>query len=220
MYTLTARLARNAVPFILLLALFPFAVGAETAGDTVTIEDIAKSLPKGPVNVGFDVDDTVLFTSPAFYYAKFNTDGPDGSNKYGPHPFSNPEFQRDVNRGLDAFSLPLPWGRALIELHKRRGDTILFITARRETPDEGLTELLNRTFGLKNTRKVIFKPAAMKNIPIKENNIILFYGDSDTDMAAAQKAGIRGIRIPRDRLSLNKSPVRFGAFGDDVLLLQ
>ena len=47
----------------------------------VTLKDIARSLENQPVmNVGFDVDDTVLFSSPGYYYGqqKFSP----GSNAY------------------------------------------------------------------------------------------------------------------------------------------
>ena len=49
---------------------------------TTTVEEIAASLPEKPVSVGFDVDDTVLFSSPGFYYAFSNTDGPNGTNAW------------------------------------------------------------------------------------------------------------------------------------------
>src|SRR6516162_10088050 len=42
---------------------------------SITLEELARSLPRDPINVVFDVDDTVLFTSPGFQW---------GSRTYGP----------------------------------------------------------------------------------------------------------------------------------------
>ena len=47
---------------------------------TISVEDIEKSLPAEPIAIGLDVDDTALFSSPGFYYAFNNTDGPNGEN--------------------------------------------------------------------------------------------------------------------------------------------
>src|SRR5262249_44318975 len=44
------------------------------AARTITLEELSRSLPKEPINVVFDVDDTVLFTSPGFQW---------GSRTYG-----------------------------------------------------------------------------------------------------------------------------------------
>jgi hypothetical protein len=50
---------------------------AEQVGGAVyiTLAELAKSLPPEPITVVFDVDDTVLFTSPGFQW---------GSRVYGP----------------------------------------------------------------------------------------------------------------------------------------
>ena len=45
----------------------------------VTVEEIAQSLEnQPPMNVGFDIDDTILFSSPGFY---------SGMKKYSPGTF-------------------------------------------------------------------------------------------------------------------------------------
>lgn len=191
-------------------------VGIEHRIHWVTVEDIARSLESEPqMNIGFDIDDTVLFSSPGYYY---------GQQKYSPGSdayLSLEEFWNEMNNGLDRFSLPKECGRKLIELHKKRGDSIYFVTARMETKIEQVTEILSETFGLKNPNRVIFagaKPAENPKVkPIKEYRIKIYYGDSDIDIKAAQAAGIRAIRIIRAGNSTNKPLPKVGRLGEEVL---
>ena len=183
----------------------------------VTLKDIARSLENQPVmNVGFDVDDTVLFSSPGYYYGqqKFSP----GSRAY----ILEKEFWDEMNNGLDKFSIPKECARKLIEIHKKRGDSIYFITARPGTESESVTEILASTFGLKNPNKVIFTGFKigenLKIKPIKENKIQIFYGDADSDIKAAQAAGIRAIRIQRARNSTSKPLPENGNLGEEVLV--
>ncbi|MBC8359343.1 MAG: acid phosphatase AphA [Candidatus Aminicenantes bacterium] len=183
----------------------------------VTLKDIARSLENQPVmNVGFDVDDTVLFSSPGYYYGqqKFSP----GSNAY----ILEKEFWDEMNNGLDRFSIPKECARKLIEIHKKRGDSIYFITARTGTESESVTEVLASTFGLKNPNKVIFTGFKigenLKVEPIKENKIQIFYGDADSDIKAAQAAGIRAIRIKRARNSTSRPLPKNGILGEEVLV--
>ncbi len=182
----------------------------------VTLRDIEKSLENEPaMSVGFDIDDTVLFSSPGFYY---------GQQKYSPGNdayLANEEFWMEMNNGLDRFSIPKDCARSLIELHRKRGDSIYFITARTGTDTETVTELLRVIFGLENPNKVIFTGfRILENLkirPIRENNIQIFYGDSDGDIQAAQAAGARPIRILRPENSTNKPIPRAGSLGEEVL---
>ena len=179
----------------------------------VTFKDIVKSLEnQPPMNVGFDIDDTVLFSSPGYYY---------GKQKYSPENFTfviKEEFWNEMNNRLDRFSIPKECARKLIELHKNRGDSIYFITGRRKTKTETLTELLAKTFDLENPNKVIFTSFKAKINPIKENNIKIFYGDSDDDIRAAQANDIRAIRIIRARNSTLKPLPKNGSLGEEVLV--
>ena len=179
----------------------------------VTFKEIVKSLEnQAPMNVGFDIDDTVLFSSPGFYY---------GKQKYSPENFAfviMEEFWNEMNNGLDRFSIPKECARKLIELHKKRGDSIYFITSRRKTKTETLTELLAKTFDLEHPEKVIFTSFKAKINPIKEKNIKIFYGDSDDDIRAAQANGIRAIRIIRARNSTLKPLPKNGSLGEEVLV--
>lgn len=192
-------------------------VGQEENIRWVRLKDIARSLEnQPPMNVGFDIDDTVLFSSPGYYY---------GRQKYSPGNKAfviMEEFWNEMNNGLDQFSIPKECARKLIELHEKRGDSIYFITARTKTKTESVTELLVKTFDLENPHKVIFTGVKLgKNLkikPIKENKIQIFYGDSDSDMEAALEAGIRAIRIMRAVNSTNKPLPHNGSFGEEVLV--
>lgn len=183
----------------------------------VTVNDIAASLEgKNPMNVGFDVDDTVLFSSPGFYY---------GKQKYSPnsHDFLKQEsFWEELNNGLDVYSIPKESARKIIDMHKKRGDTIFFITARPETKTEKVTEILAKVFSLENPQPVIFtgfkKGENHKVKPILENKIQIYYGDSDGDIEAALEAKIRGIRIIRAGNSTHKPLPKNGALGEEVVV--
>ena len=182
----------------------------------VTIKDIETSLKnEPPMNVGFDIDDTVLFSSPGYYY---------GEQKYSPGNrayLMMKDFWLEMNNGLDQYSIPKDCARELIELHKERGDSIFFITARIPSDTETITELLAKIFELENPNKVIFTGFdAVENLkikPIQDNNIRIFYGDSDGDIQAAQAAGARPIRILRPGNSTNKPIPRAGSLGEEVL---
>ena len=201
------------VVFICILLVNFTAVAQEDSIKWVTFKDIAKSLEnQPPMNVGFDIDDTVLFSSPGYYY---------GKQKYSPEDNSyllKKEFWNEMNNGLDRFSIPKECARKLIELHKKRGDSIYFITGRTKTKTETLTELLAKTFDLENSNKVIFTTNKAKIEPVKENNIKIFYGDSDGDIRAAQANDIRAIRIIRSRNSTHKPLPKKGSLGEEVLV--
>lgn len=184
---------------------------------TTTIEEIAASLPDKPIAVGFDVDDTVLFSSPGFYYAFSNTDGPDGKNKYGERPLSSDQFWKDQSCDFDRFSMPKESARAVIDMHNKRGDTIYFVTARPAVKGEILTRLLHREFKLKNQPDAIFSGKTSKAVFIRKNKISIFYGDSDSDISEAYDAGIRAIRFLRSPISTNKGKYNPGMHGEVVL---
>jgi acid phosphatase (class B) len=183
----------------------------------VTYEDITISLQSQPaMNVGFDVDDTALFSSPAYYYGQQKYSP--GSKKY----LSNSEFHIELNNRLDSFSLPKEIARKLIDFHKDRGDNIFFITGRVPTETETLTGLRARTLALANLTPVIFCGANPgknpKIFPLQENNIQLYYGDSDSDILAAQAIRIRAIRILRADNTTHKPLPEIGNLGEEVLV--
>lgn len=188
---------------------------AQPAYNTVSIDEIRASLPHHSINVGFDVDDTVLFSSPGFYYAFNNHDGKNGSNRYGKRPISSKAFWRDMNGFFDKFSMPKDIAKKLINMHLAREDKIIFITARPYTKHEILTDLLSKMFKIKAT--VIFAGKTKKNTFINNKAIKLFYGDSDSDIRAAHDAGIRGLRVLRSPMSTNKHSYHPGMYGESAV---
>lgn len=182
----------------------------------ITFEELAASLQgMPPMAVGFDVDDTVLFSSPGFYY---------GMNKYSPGStrfMQSDTFWQEMNNELDAFSIPKEIARRLIDLHKSRGDTIYFVTARPATPTEQLTPLLAKIFDIPNMQDVIFTGFApgknFKIEPLRRLRIRIYYGDSDGDIEAALAVGARPIRIMRAGNTTYKPLPDYGALGEEVL---
>ncbi len=206
---------------ILIITLFCLALTiggyAQQAFNSISIEQIKNSLPPRPVAVGFDVDDTVLFSAPGFYYGFENKDGENGTNRYGKRVLGSMEFWRDMNGHFDNFSIPKQSARDVIEMHKARGDKIYFITARPWTKDEILTKIVHREFKLDNKYPVIFSGRTSKAVYIRNKNIRLFYGDSDSDISEAHHAGVRAIRFMRSPLSNNKGKYHPGKHGESVL---
>ncbi|MCF2055380.1 acid phosphatase AphA, partial [Escherichia coli] len=103
----------------------------------VSVAQIENSLAgRPPMAVGFDIDDTVLFSSPGFWRGK-KTFSPE-SEDY----LKNPVFWEKMNNGWDEFSIPKEVARQLIDMHVRRGDAIFFVTGRSPTKTETVSKTL------------------------------------------------------------------------------
>ena len=182
----------------------------------VSVADIEQSLKgKPPIAVGFDIDDTVLFSSAGFYRGKEAFSPKDNAF------LKSQKFWDKMNCEWEKFSLPKQIAKELIAMHQSRGDQIYFITARDPSSCEISTELLKKTFNIKKMHKVIFTGSSKTQYPktpyIKANNIKLYYGDSDGDIISAQKAGAEGIRIVRPSNSTNKPIAKNGIYGEKVV---
>lgn len=185
----------------------------------VSVAQIENSLQgRPPMAVGFDIDDTVLFSSPGFWRGK-KTFSPD-SEEY----LKNPAFWEKMNNGWDAFSVPKEVGRALIGMHVRRGDSIWFVTGRSQTRTESVSKTLQDDFSIPaaNMNPVIFagdKPGQnSKTQWLESKQIKLFYGDSDNDITAAREAGARPIRVLRASNSTYRPLPQAGALGEEVIV--
>ncbi len=191
------------------------AVAATPEVRWVTIDEIAASLPDEPMVIGFDVDDTLLFSSPGFHY---------GRQKYGDdflsHPDKRLKFWAEMNTGLDRFSIPKNVARELLALHAERGDTIYFITGRTlpDGVDETVTDILADYFALADPNPVVFSNGAYKKRFIEEREIELFYGDGDGDIKGAIDAGARGIRILRSAASTYDGAHHPGKYEEAVIV--
>lgn len=210
------------------LLLGPALCVAEEPGRKITLEELARSLPKEPVNVVFDVDDTVLFTSPGFQW---------GSRTYGSQVVSAGvsvreedlptaeqrrqyrEFWTKMNNELDQYSVKKWIAAELIALHRSRGDHIYFVTKRIFTGQEKLSETLRREFSLPaDSPAVIFTSRQPKTAAFRQVKAQVSYGDSDGDIRDSIQAGARPIRVLRSPASVNHEPVHNGAFGEEVLV--
>ena len=186
---------------------------APVAVHWVTLDGLRTSLQgTPPLAVGFDIDDTVLFSSPCFYY---------GQQKYSPGSegyLRDPKFWEEVNGGCDRYSIPKQAARAVIELHKQRGDRIYFITGRPHTEGEQLTALLQHTFGIARMQPVVFTSGPEKTRFIHDRGLNLYYGDADSDITSAQAAGARPVRFIRAANSTYQPLPVNGALGEEVLV--
>ncbi len=191
----------------------------------VSVDDIKESLKdQEPMTVGFDIDDTVLFSSHCFYY---------GKQKWSPDGYEylhNQDFWDYVADGCDESSIPKDAARALIQMHIERGDQVMFLTGRTPAKDsdpeviDQLGKILEKTFSIPNMKPVMYSRATVqegfeydKTPFIKEANMQLFYGDSDGDILAAREAGIRGIRIVRAASSTYRPLPLSGGYGEEVV---
>ncbi len=117
----------------------------------ISVDQLKKELEgKAPINVSFDIDDTVLFSSPCFYY---------GQQKYSPgkHDYlKNQDFWNEVNAGCDQYSIPKQIAVDLISMHQARGDQIYFITGRTAGDKDGVTPVLQKAFNIKDMHPVEF----------------------------------------------------------------
>ena len=103
-------------------------------------------------------------------------------------------------------------------MHRRRGDTIHFVTKRLYTGSERLTEILRETFPVPGLPPVISTSRQSKTEAFQSVRAVISYGDSDGDIRESIAAGARPIRVMRARTSVNLDPVHNGAFGEEVLV--
>lgn len=182
----------------------------------VTVDQIKQSLPSQPLNVGLDIDDTILFSSPVFYRGKQKY-SPD-SNDY----LKNQKFWDEASTGWDKFSVPKKSAIKLVTMHLKRGDTIYFITGRTApTGSETLTNTLRSLFPgeyREQIQPVVFANGLEKQQQIDHEHISIFYGDADSDITSAQQVGIEGIRFLRGAQSTYTPLPHAGRYGEKVLV--
>lgn len=155
------------------------------------------------INVGFDVDDTLLFSSPAFNIA----------NKSEYSEYSD-EWWAIVNKNDEGNSIVKKVAEKILNEHKQKGDEIFAITSRDGTGGDVLRNFLNKRFGIKKENAYF---SDRKAELIKKLNISIYYGDSDSDITAAQEAGAKGIRILRSSKSSYKGKYHPGEFGEEII---
>ncbi|MFQ6677768.1 MAG: HAD family acid phosphatase [Fidelibacterota bacterium] len=154
----------------------------------------------GILKVGFDIDDTVLFSEPMFQYHL--------ENKGVPINFAW------INSHDKDFSVPITPTVELIHYFRSNGHEVYYITARPGDNGEILAEFLTEVLGYKVQKDIdlFFMPKdtlngkkfTSKHRKMKELGLDLYYGDSDTDIIAALKAGVHPVRVVRNQKSIKQ----------------
>ena len=134
--------------------------------------------------VGFDIDDTILFSTPAF----------DKGYASG-HPYGTEEFWEVVNSSDEGNSIIKKKTLEILNAHKEKGHEIYFVTSRNPAGGETLQKFLSSELGIPE-ENIIFAPGGKTEI-LKKLGIDAFYGDSDSDIRYAIEAGAIPIRILR-----------------------
>ncbi|MFB6346223.1 MAG: HAD family acid phosphatase [bacterium] len=154
--------------------------------------------------VGFDLDDTLIFSTPGFK---------EGFEREV-EPFS-PQFWSIVNRSDKEYSCRKPKTLALLRKHRGKGDEIFVITAREPHNEQSVRKFLRTEFKIP-PENVYFEPDGKEDL-LKKLKIDLYYGDSDSDIKAARGAGSKAIRIQRHPGSSYRRSYNPGRFGETVI---
>ena len=154
----------------------------------------------GLLNVGFDIDDTVLYSKDVFLNI--------------PNDKRNPIDYGWVNKQDEELSKFIEPTVELINYFKNNGHNIFFITARSDEEGDFLAKFLSKSlyFKIEKGRNLFFCPKetingkrfTTKHIVMQELALDLFYGDADSDIIAALKANVHPIRIVRHESSINQ----------------
>ena len=150
------------------------------------------------LKVGFDYDDTLSFSTPAFRAGKAS----------GEEPYS-PGYWRVVNNSFNLEKKKLvPVTIALG--YKILGFDVVIITAREGYGGEGLQRhwrWLAKEFYFERNKSEI----------LKRDRFVAFFGDSDSDITAALGAGVRPIRVKRSPRSDYKGKYHPGQYQEFIL---
>ena len=157
-------------------------------------------LKPGILNVGFDIDDTILFSRDVFLNI--------------PESKSNPTDYGWVNMQDEKLSLFIEPTVELVKYFIKNGHNVFFITARSGENGHYLAKFLSDGLGLDViiNENLFFCPKesindkrfTTKHYQMKKLNLDLFYGDADTDMIAALKASVHPVRIVRHNESIEQ----------------
>ena len=127
-----------------------------------------------------------------------------------------------INQNDKNFSYPITPTIDLIHFFRSKGHNVFFITARSDINGQYLAKHLTNELDYKVKKDVdlFFMPKekigdkrfTTKHKKIKELNLDIFYGDSDSDIIAALKAGVHPVRVVRNIESIDSYPNNY--FGD------
>ena len=167
----------------------------------------------GILNVGFDIDDTVLFSRDVFLNL--------------PEDKRNPVDWGWINSHDKDYSLLMTPTIDLIHFFHNNGHNIFFITARSKPKGKNLANFLTDKlmFPVEVNKNLFFSPKetikgtryTTKQRTMKRLRLDIFYGDADTDMIAALKAGVHPVRVVRHKASIvSYGPNYFGNTIDKI----
>jgi acid phosphatase (class B) len=152
--------------------------------------------------VGFDIDDTLISADKNFFQimqkAKFRT----------------PKFWAGVNGNDQGNSTIKQSVFKILKQHRDLGHEIYAITARQPHNPKPLRAFIEKTFGIP-AQSVFLEPK--KTGKIKELELDIFYGDADSDMTAAQEAGIKAVRVLRSPRANYRGKYHPGHYGEPIL---
>ncbi len=168
-------------------------------------------LELGKMRVGFDVDDTIVFSKFTFEHEKAVDN--DGRTDFG--------WVNQHDRDYSTIIKPI---KQLIYFLRNQGHEIYFVTSRPGENGQFLADFISDSLGflIRKDIELFFSPKMKDPISSKrfttkhkimeKLKLNLYYGDSDTDMIAATIAGIRGVRVVRDPQSIESYSSNY--FGD------
>ncbi len=163
-----------------------------------------ENIQKSPLKVGFDVDDTLLFSTPAFQKG-FESDT---------KPFSD-EFWTVVNTSDRGNSVVKKKTLSILEKQRADGAEIYAITARKSNGGEVLKSYLNDIFSIPKSN--VYFETEGKADRLRQLEIDIYYGDSDSDITAAMEAGIKAYRIERSTASSYQKKYNPGKYGEEII---
>lgn len=181
------------------------------------VSSIIRSKFPQPENVGFDVDDTLLFSTPSFVLGKaiFSINSDAWSH--------NANFWQQVNNSLLDYSKKKESMQKIINYHLKRDDNIFFITDRPRTNTERLSFRLAEDFNIPFYKRkfVLFKYYVNglkrnKDYFIKRNKISIYYGDSDADIYQDRNTVLK-LRVLRSSASQNQDHFHPGMYCEVVI---
>lgn len=156
------------------------------------------------LGVAFDYDDTLVHSSPAYAKAFANST----------QPFS-PQFWAIVNNSYE-MEQPKYVAQALAWTFRLFGFRVAIIAARPATEGDALKKewrrLAPRGFYFSGDKE-------NKHLQLQNGNYVLYFGDSDSDIAQARMAKVYPIRVKRGRRSSYKEDYHPGTLGEVVVPL-
>ncbi|MCK4903434.1 MAG: hypothetical protein KAS35_02000 [Candidatus Marinimicrobia bacterium] len=154
----------------------------------------------GKLKVGFDIDDTTIYSERAFVVA--------------PKTESGRTDYSWINTHDKEYSLFIEPVVTLVNYFRAHGHEVFFITARPGVNGDSVGVFLSKylNFDVKVDSNLFFSPKeyingfkyTTKHRKMNELDLDIYYGDSDTDIIAAIKADVHPVRIVRSNASIKE----------------